>query len=235
MLDNEGRRPSPCSTTRNGEKWSSAPEWKAVERGGPEGSSLQCHQDEMSDLVQPHPRTPTAQSKSPKRARKHSSTCPKCRPLRPGELVPNLVGRAQAPFSTLSGRPRGRWRCGNKMAVSLAGVCRTTHVARSSVLASTLGERQDLGPEIVCVWQGRGSGTRDERTMTCMQLLFLSPSPVHLARPIRPLASFCFAPGPVHRVPRHWPALWICCHTSDDMLECGSPAAAHWSPVEVVG
>lgn len=129
------------------------------------------------------------------------------------------------------------WGCGNKMAVSQAGVCRTTHVPRSRGLASTLGESKILGAGVgrVCVCAsvaGVGAGQRDERTMTCMQVCFVSlslPPTVYPARPIRPPASFCFALGPVHRVPRHWPALWICCHTSDDMLdECGPPAAAHW-------
>lgn len=71
--------------------------------------------------------------------------------------------------------------------------------------------------------------------MTCMQMFLprpfiLPPSPNHASRHV------CFALGPVHRVPRHWLALWICCHTSDDMLyECGPPAAAYWLTDEVVG
>lgn len=190
---------------------------KLLSEEGQRGSSLQCHQDAMSDLVQPHPRTPTAQSKSPKRVRKHSSTCPKCRPLRPGELVPNLVGRAQAPLLHLewsAAGPLALWKQDGRV----PGRRLQDHSRRALQCASVnLGRKsRSRTRDCVCVWQG-GSGTRDERTMTCMQLMFLSPSPVDLARPIRPLASFCFAPGPVHRVPRHWTALWICCHTSDDM------------------
>jgi hypothetical protein len=92
---------------------------------GSEGkdATISDHQDEMFDFVQP-PFAGTTQSKVPKRVRKHSSTAAPARyvvdPCDPVKLYRDARW-CYPPFST--------FECGNKMAVSQAGVCRTTHVA----------------------------------------------------------------------------------------------------------
>lgn len=112
-------------------------------------------------------------------------------PWRPGEVEPGTCGGGllrprNRPFSTLSGRPPGVAVETKRRPCSQAGVCRTTHVAPFRKLASTLGESKISGGRDVYVYVG--GGTRDERTMTCMQCIsfllarlsspYLPPDPI---------------------------------------------------------